>query len=243
MPPAPGMQGLPPEVADELRLAWAAWWEPFSERVRQAPAAFGSDDERLAIAALTRGLVGITERFGRDLAPLILRQSFSRIFEEIIREEERHTPTIRRFGLKLLEHAVSVLGELFEAAAAFAPPNLPTEGAGQLLPETDQDLAHLLDAPSVAVLRLQMCAFVALELVPEAERLDEFVAWARRAREAAQAAAPYVALLAAQRRPPRLTEPSPEVVLTAAEFGRLGEVLERPPAPSARLRRALGGSS
>lgn len=239
LPPSPGDLDLPPEVGAELRAAWSAWWEPFRERVRAVPPVLGSLEERLVIAAFARGLVGITGVFGGALGPLLLREGFSRVFEELVREEEAQAPIIRRLSLKFVERAVDVLGELFEAAAAFSPPSLPVDEISQLLPATDEAIAPLLDASSVAILRLELCTFVAFDLVRDPS-VEEFATWARLARGAAQAAAPYVARLAQVSRTGASSDLSADVVLTEQEFARVAELVENPPVPSARLRRMLG---
>lgn len=184
----------------------------------------------------------MTQRYGNALAPILLREGFARVFEELVREEEAQTPTLRRLGLKFVERAVDVLGELFEAAAAFAAPSLPTGDTGGMLPTKDEVTAELLDAPSLAILRLELYTFIAFDLVRE-ESVNEFVTWARSARAAAQAAAPYVARLAATRAPLMTSEPSADIVLTGEEYARVVDLIENPPAPSARLCRLLRGSA
>jgi hypothetical protein len=242
LPPAPAELDLPRDVQIALRAKWAGWWEPLREELRAAPPAFDSPDERMALARFARGLVSITAEFGDVLRPLLVREGFARVFEDLVRAEELQAPPIRRLALKFVERAVDVLGELFEAATAFAPPSLPVEALSQLLLATDEALAPLLDAPSVALLRLELYTFVAFDLVRD-ESVEEFATWARRARVAAQAAAPYVARFAAIARVAPSGDPSPDVTLTDSEFTRLAAILENPPAPSERLRRLVARGS
>lgn len=242
LPPALSELDLPDEVRDDLLSAWTAWWVPLREQLRHAPPEFGSPEERLALAGFARGLVDIMQRFGNVLAPILLREGFARVFEALVREEEAQTPTLRRLGLKFVERAVDVLGELFEAAAAFAAPSLPTGDIGGALPSTNEATAQLLDAPSLAILRLELYTFIAFDLVRD-EPVDEFVGWARSARAAAQAAAPYVARLVATRPTLGTLDPSADIVLTGEQYARVVDLIENPPAPSARLRRLLRGSA
>jgi hypothetical protein len=236
LPPEPGELGLPEEVRQALRAQWAAWWEPLRAELRARPPTQDSFEERMALARFARGLVPLIETYGAALRPL-LREGFARAFEELVAEEEKQTPTIRRLGLKHIARAVEVLGELYEAALAFAPPRLPVEDAAQLLPDADEAVARLLDPPSVALLRLELYAFIAFDLVRE-DPLEEFVAWARKAHTAARCAAPFVTMLAAYSRAAS-GELSPDVVLPAAAFDHVVDLVENPPAPSARLRQLL----
>ena len=236
LPPAPGELDLPEELREGLRAKWAAWWEPLRAELRARPPTQDSREERLALARFARGLVALNETYGSTLRPL-LREGFARVFEELVTEEEKQTPTIRRLGLRHVGRAIEVLGEFYEAAIAFAPPGLPVEAVTQLLPDTDEAVARLLDAPSVALLRLELYAFVAFDLVRE-DPLEEFVAWARKAHTAARCAAPFVASLSAYSRATS-AEVSAEIALPGAAFDRVVDLIENPPAPSERLRKLL----
>jgi len=239
LPPEPGALDLPEEVREGLLATWAAWWEPLRADLRANPPTMDSFDERLAIARFARGLVPLLETYGVALRPL-LRDGFARLFEqleELVNNEEKQTPTIRRLALKHVARAIEVLGDLYEAANAFAPPRLPVEEAAQLLPDADATLARLLDPPSLALLRLELYAFVAFDLVRE-EPLEEFLAWARKAHSAARCAAPFVATLSAYARavPGEL---SGDITVPTATFDHLLYLGENSPSPSDKLRQLL----
>jgi hypothetical protein len=237
LPPAPGELNLPEEVRDELRACWAAWWGPLREELRAAPPIHDAPEERVVLARFLRGLVTFTERYGSALRPL-LRAGFWRVFEDLVAEEETQAPTIRRLGLKLLGHAVEVLGEFYEAAIAFAPSSLLVDSVEGILPDADDTVARSLDQPSMALLRLELSAFVAFDLASEGP-IEEFAAWARVAHTAARRAAPFVAMLSAYSRVQTPIDVSADIVLPPTAFDRVVQLLENPPTPSGRLRSLL----
>jgi hypothetical protein len=237
LPPAPDELDLPEEVREELRASWTSWWTTLRDEVRAHPPDHDTQIERLVLARFLRGLLSLTQRYGSFLRPL-LRAGFSRAFENLIEQEEAQAAPIRRLGLKLLGRAVEVLGELFEATLAFAPPALVFDVVEQPLPDTDEAIAHYLDEPGAALLRLELSVFVAFDLAQEAS-LEEFAVWARRANMAAQRAAPIMAMLSSYSSAWAPIDMSADVVLAPPAFDRVVELVENPPAPSTKLRELL----
>jgi uncharacterized protein (DUF1778 family) len=232
LPPSPACLDLPAGVREGVLASWAAWWEPLRDKLRKEPPTEDSAEERAALVRFVTGTNSILRQLGPAVLPL-LQSGIDQALIELLNREDASAPTERRLGLRFLERAVETLGEFLDTVRRVAPESLVVE-AEEATEVSDEESQRELDPASVTLVRLELAVFMAFDLVAGSDT-REFVVWARAAKTAAGRAAPYVTQLATERALAVAEDASPDLVLSTQAFNRVVELLENPPAPSARL--------
>jgi hypothetical protein len=174
--------GLEPEVADRLRASWGAWWEPLGNELRAAPPTEGSPEERQAVARLAGHIFGMMGEFGAAFSTA-LQSGVERTIEQILLRAAEDVETERRLGFHWLQAALEMLGRIVARLVHAAPPEAIMAAMAHLSAE---EIEERLDPLSMVVLRLELSAFVALDLISQSTP-GEFCFWARRAAAASRA--------------------------------------------------------
>lgn len=220
---------LDSDDVERLRASWSAWWEPFREELRASPPAEGSREEGRAVATLAGHISKMMVDFGPAFAAA-LEWGIEHAIETILIRASADVDDARRLGFHWLETSLAMLDRVIAHVAAMAPPEAMTQ---ELIQLDETEFEENLDHISVAILRLELCAFVALDLIAEGEP-TEFCEWAKRACGAARTVDVWIPYLSRVLGPPVPNDMDlrPEVTLDARSTEKVLRLIDEAPGPN-----------
>ena len=175
--------GLDTEVAERVHASWNEWWTPFREDLRQAPPSEASSEERKAIATFAEHVFLMMKEVGPNMTAA-LQRGVQRSIEHILLRASQEIDAERRLGFHWLRQALESLGRVVDRFVYQMSPEVVTEVYARG-PRTAAELEPQLDRASVLLLRLELSAIVAFDLISTGTSA-EFCSWARRAATASR---------------------------------------------------------